>query len=55
MSQVEAIRWHDDRLFLLDQRLLPGREEWIEISGVNDAIAAIVDLVVRGAPAICGT
>jgi methylthioribose-1-phosphate isomerase len=52
MSQVEAIRWHDDRLFLLDQRLLPGREEWIEISGVNDAIAAIVDLVVRGAPAI---
>lgn len=52
MSQVEAIRWRDARLFLLDQRLLPGREEWIEIATVDDAIAAIVDLVVRGAPAI---
>lgn len=52
MSQVEAIRWRDARLFLLDQRLLPGREDWIEIHDVDAAIRAIVNLTVRGAPAI---
>ncbi|PKL95679.1 MAG: S-methyl-5-thioribose-1-phosphate isomerase [Gammaproteobacteria bacterium HGW-Gammaproteobacteria-8] len=52
MSKVEAIRWRDAGLFLLDQRLLPGREQWIEIQTVDAAISAIFDLVVRGAPAI---
>ncbi|NCO19715.1 MAG: S-methyl-5-thioribose-1-phosphate isomerase [Gammaproteobacteria bacterium] len=52
MPKVEAIRWRGTRLFLLDQRLLPGREQWIEISSVDAAIGAIIDLMVRGAPAI---
>ena len=51
-SNVESIRFRDDRLYLLDQRLLPAEERWIEIATINDAVSAIRDLVVRGAPAI---
>jgi len=50
--EVEAIRWNGTRLSLLDQRKLPAEERWLEISNLDDAIAAIRDLVVRGAPAI---
>lgn len=51
-DSVRAIDWRGDRLLLLDQRLLPAREEWVDC---RDAIAvadAIRALVVRGAPAI---
>ena len=51
-SRVESIRWRDGILTLLDQRKLPDREIWLEIPDVDTAIAAIRDLVVRGAPAI---
>jgi methylthioribose-1-phosphate isomerase len=39
-------------LRLLDQRLLPEREEWIAASTVDAAAAAIRSMAVRGAPAI---
>jgi methylthioribose-1-phosphate isomerase len=39
-------------LSLLDQRLLPEREEWIECRTVDEVAVAIKDMVVRGAPAI---
>ncbi len=39
-------------LSLLDQRLLPERESWIECRTVDDVARAIKDMVVRGAPAI---
>ncbi|GAB0148888.1 MULTISPECIES: S-methyl-5-thioribose-1-phosphate isomerase [unclassified Marichromatium] len=48
----DAVRWQDDRLYLLDQRVLPAR---IEVLAYDDAAAvaeAIRDMVVRGAPAI---
>jgi methylthioribose-1-phosphate isomerase len=48
----QAIRYDAGRLHLLDQRLLPAQEQWLEIATVDQAIAAIRDLVVRGAPAI---
>ena len=51
-DQVRAIRWNGDHLSLLDQRLLPQREEYIEIHTVEETIKAIRDMVVRGAPAI---
>ncbi len=51
-SRVESIRFQNDRLELLDQRLLPTEERWLPIASVADATAAIRDLVVRGAPAI---
>lgn len=39
-------------LHLLDQRLLPGEEVWLEISSVEALAEAIERLAVRGAPAI---
>jgi len=52
MPAVEAIRWSHGSLELLDQRLLPTEEHWLDISTAADAAAAIAGLVVRGAPAI---
>lgn len=49
---VQAIKWDGEKLSLLDQRLLPAQESWIEIADLDGAVAAIRDLVVRGAPAI---
>ncbi len=49
---IRAIRWQDDNLVLIDQRCLPLREETIVCTQVADAIEAIRDMVVRGAPAI---
>ena len=47
-----AIRWHGDRLELLDQRLLPTQERWIAHDDAASVAASIRDMVVRGAPAI---
>ena len=51
-SGVEAIRWRDGALTLLDQRRLPAEETWLDMPDLDTAAAAIRDLVVRGAPAI---
>jgi methylthioribose-1-phosphate isomerase len=51
-SNVEPIRWHGDRLELLDQRLLPDRLEYITCRTAEEVAKAIKDMVVRGAPAI---
>jgi methylthioribose-1-phosphate isomerase len=52
---VEIFRplfWENGRLKLLDQRQLPEREVWLELSSAEEAAAAIRDMAVRGAPAI---
>ena len=49
---IEPIRWADGALVLLDQRLLPGEETYLRLTRANEVVAAIRDLVVRGAPAI---
>lgn len=49
---IQPIRTTDASLLLLDQRLLPEREEYRELRDPGEIIAAIRDLVVRGAPAI---
>ena len=41
-----------DAVRLLDQRKLPGQEEWLSLKSCDEVIAAIKDLTVRGAPAI---
>lgn len=48
----QVIQCDGHGLRLLDQRLLPGEERWLDLADVNEAAAAIRDLVVRGAPAI---
>jgi len=49
---MENLQYKDDRLCILDQRLLPNEEKWIEIKNKEQAFDAIKDLAVRGAPAI---
>lgn len=55
-AEVRAIlvpfRLGDDRVLLLDQTLLPEREEWIEVCDAAVMASAIARLAVRGAPAI---
>ena len=52
---MEAIRWNENTLYLLDQRQLPTEHTWLEISEWTGAAQAISDMVVRGAPAIAIT
>ncbi len=52
MEKVTALEWTGTKLRLLDQRLLPDREEWVNCETEKDVAAAIRNLVVRGAPAI---
>jgi len=51
-SPVAALRWQDGELEILDQTLLPAREEWLTLRGAEDSAAAIVRLAIRGAPNI---
>lgn len=49
---IHAIQWTDNALCLLDQRLLPQREEHVLLKDAAGVARAIADMVVRGAPAI---
>ena len=51
-EQTVAMRWHGDRLELLDQRLLPAEEHWVSAERASEVAQCITDMVVRGAPAI---
>lgn len=51
-ERVKAIEWRDGTLRLLDQRLLPQEEVWLEHESAAEVAKAIRDMVVRGAPAI---
>ena len=46
------MRWDDGRLLMLDQRILPNHEAWLELKTHEDVAHAIKDMAVRGAPAI---
>lgn len=46
------MRWKGDRLELLDQRLLPTKEVWLNLSTWEEVADAIRNMAVRGAPAI---
>lgn len=49
---VQAVRWQDGRLMLLDQRCLPERVDYVQTGDFREIARAIKDMVVRGAPAI---
>ncbi|MEE8517647.1 MAG: S-methyl-5-thioribose-1-phosphate isomerase, partial [Dehalococcoidia bacterium] len=51
-EDIEPIRWVGDHLELLDQTLLPERQEWVRIHEASGAVTAIREMRVRGAPAI---
>jgi methylthioribose-1-phosphate isomerase len=49
---VKTIEWKNDRVIMLDQRLLPHREVYRVCRDHVQVAAAIRDMVIRGAPAI---
>lgn len=49
---MENLKYKNGKLTILDQRLLPNEEKWVEIKSKGDAYDAIKTLAVRGAPAI---
>jgi methylthioribose-1-phosphate isomerase len=49
---IRAVQWTDQGLQLLDQRVLPLRQEHILLEDAAGVADAIRDMVVRGAPAI---
>ncbi|MFC4526527.1 S-methyl-5-thioribose-1-phosphate isomerase [Dyella halodurans] len=51
-DRIRAVQWQGDHLRLLDQRLLPQEEHWIDCASAAQVTQAIKDLAVRGAPAI---
>lgn len=46
------IKYTNNKLYILDQTLLPNTEKWVHISSKEKAFEAIKTLMVRGAPAI---
>ncbi|TAL90840.1 MAG: S-methyl-5-thioribose-1-phosphate isomerase [Rhodanobacter sp.] len=51
-DSIRAVQWQGNHLRLLDQRLLPGEERWIDCCEAAQVTEGIRDLAVRGAPAI---
>ena len=49
---MEAIRWENHTLYLLDQTRLPAEEDWLAYTDPQAVAQAIRTMVVRGAPAI---
>lgn len=49
---VKTIQWDKNRVVMLDQRLLPGREVYRSYRDYSQVAQAIRDMVIRGAPAI---
>ena len=49
---MRTVFWEDNRLKMIDQRILPGRLEIVSFKDHASVARAIKDMVVRGAPAI---
>lgn len=49
---VETIRWTPEGVVMVDQRVLPLREEYVTCRSADEVGRAIRDMVIRGAPAI---
>ena len=49
---VKTIQWKNDRVIMLDQRLLPHKEVYRVCRDYNEVAEAIRAMVIRGAPAI---
>lgn len=49
---IETLRWQDNRLEMIDQRVLPARFEYLSYDSAASVAHGIRAMVVRGAPAI---
>ncbi len=50
--KVETLRWQDQCLEMIDQRLLPASFEYLKFNSAQEVAKGIRQMVVRGAPAI---
>jgi methylthioribose-1-phosphate isomerase len=51
-SKFDTLRWRDDRLEMIDQRLLPHEIRYVTCDTAREVAEGIREMVVRGAPAI---
>ena len=49
---IIPVKWSDEGVLMLDQRLLPTEEKWLTLKSFTEVANGIRDMVVRGAPAI---
>src|SRR5215211_9175851 len=49
---IIPVKWSDEGVLMLDQRLLPTEEKWLTLKTFTEVADGIRDMVVRGAPAI---
>ena len=49
---IIPVKWADEGVLMLDQRLLPTEEKWLTLKSYTEVADGIRDMVVRGAPAI---
>jgi methylthioribose-1-phosphate isomerase len=49
---IIPVKWSDEGVLMLDQRLLPTEERWLTLKSFTEVADGIRDMVVRGAPAI---
>src|SRR5215207_8046708 len=49
---IIPVKWSDEGVLMLDQRLLPTEEKWLTLRSFTEVADAIRDMIVRGAPAI---
>ena len=50
--KIETLRWVDDHLEMINQRILPAKFEYLSYSDAKSIAEGIQSMVVRGAPAI---
>lgn len=51
-DHISPLKWKKNKLYLLDQRILPHKKKYITVSNIEECSHAIKDMVVRGAPLI---
>ena len=49
---IETLRWRNDQLEMIDQRILPASFEYLSFGNAEEVAEGIRSMVVRGAPAI---
>jgi len=52
LKMIIPVKWSDEGVLMLDQRLLPTEEKWLTLRSFNEVADGIRNMVVRGAPAI---
>jgi len=49
---IPTIKWDNNCIFIIDQRKLPEKKEWLVCRTFQDVVTAIREMAIRGAPAI---